>query len=144
MAFEEESLRGRIALGWVINLLLVVTMLLFMTIDSILMDDSFRSLRVDPGRQGLKTMTYILGLYTLMPVYVHLVHGIKLRLLRWVAVAAAGFGFVYFLLHHLSHLRIGQRVTFTSNVFDLLLHLVSLWVIVNSVKWAKFPRTGTE
>ena len=74
MAFEEESLRVRIALGWVINLLLVTIALLFGTIDSILMDDAFRSLRVDPGRQGLVSMTHILALYALMPVYIYLVH----------------------------------------------------------------------
>jgi hypothetical protein len=144
MAFEEESLRGHIALGWVINLLLVTISLLFNTIDSILMDDSFRSLRVDPGTSGLTTLTYILALYALMPIYVHLVHGLRIRLFRWLAVAMAGLGFVYFLLHHLAHWRVGQRPDLTSSVFDLALHAVALWVIVNSIKWAKFPRTGTE
>ena len=143
MAFEEESLRGRIALGWAINLILVTIMLLFMTIDSILMDDSFRALRMDPGRQGLRLLTYVLALYALMPVYVHLVHGLKTRLFRWIGVALACVGFVYFLLHHLSHWNFGQRPDFTSHVFDLVFHVVSLWVMFNSVRWAKFPRTGT-
>ncbi len=144
MAFEEESLRGRIALGWVINLVLVTITLLFVTINSILMDDAFRSLRIDPGLQGLASMTYTMSFYALMPVYVHLVHGLRSRIFRWIAVAMAALGFVYFLLHHLSHLRIGQRPDFTSNVLDLTLHIVAIWVLVNSVKWAKFPRTGTE
>jgi len=144
MAFEEESLRGRIALGWVINLVLVTITLLFVTIESILMDDSFRSLRIDPGLQGLASMTYIMAVYGLMPVYVHLVHGLRMRLFRWIAVAMAGLAFVYFLLHHLSHWRIGQRPDFTSHVLDLTLHVVAIWVLVNSVRWAKFPRTGTE
>jgi hypothetical protein len=144
MAFEEESLRGRIALGWVINLVLVTIALLFVTIESILMDDAFRSLRIDPGLRGLASMTYIMSLYALMPVYVHLVHGLRSRLFRWIAVAMAGLAFVYFLLHHLSHWRIGQRPDFTSNLLDLSLHIVAIWVLVNSIKWAKFPRTGTE
>ena len=143
MGFEEESLRGRIALGWVINLLLVTIALLFGTIDSILMDDAFRSLRIDPGTRGLVTLTYILSFYALMPVYIHLVHGIRFRLFRWIAVALSIFGFIYFLLHHLSHWRIGQRIGMTSNMFDLALHIVALWVIVNTIKWARFPRTGT-
>lgn len=144
MAFEEESLRGRIALGWVINLLLVTIAVLFVTIESILMDDSFRSLRIDPGLRGLASMTYTMALYALMPVYVHLVHGLKTRLFRWIAVAMAALAFVYFLLHHLSHWMGGQRADFTSNVLDLSLHIVGIWVLVNSVKWAKFPRAGTE
>jgi len=144
MAFEEESLRGRIALGWVINLLLVIVGLLFNTIYSILMDDSFRSLRVDPGLPGLKLLTYVIAFYALMPLYVHLVHGLGIRLFRWLSVAFASLAFVFFFLHHLSHWRIGQRPDLTSNVFDLTLHIVGLWVIVNSIKWARFPRRGTE
>jgi hypothetical protein len=89
-------------------------------------------------------MTYILALYALMPVYVHLVHGLRVRLFRWIAVIPAVLGFSYLLLHHLSHWRVGQRPDFTSHVFDLVLHVVALWVIMNTIKWAKFPRTGTD
>ena len=140
---QEESLRNRIALGWVINLVLVVIMLVLMTIDSILMDDNFRSLRIDPGRRGLGLLVYIFAFYALMPVYIHLVHGIRTSVSRWVAVGLAALGFIYFLLHHLSHWRLGQRPDFTSHVVDLVFHVVSLWVIVNSVNWARFPRMGT-
>lgn len=142
MQSQEESLRSQIALGWALEVAVVIIMLLFMTIESILMDDSFRSLRVDPGRGGLAMMTYLLGLYVLMPVYVNLVHGLKVRLFRWIAVVVAILGFIYFLLHHLSHIMAGQRPGFTSHVLDLLLHAVSLWVIVNSIRWARF-KAGT-
>lgn len=142
MQVEEESLRGRIALGWVLSLLVVVLMMLFMTIASILMDNEFRSLYNDPGRHGLGVLVHLLGLYAVMPVYVHLVHGLRPRAFRWIAVAMSVFGFIYFLLHHLSHVVANQRPDFTSHVFDLVLHLVSLWVIVNSVRWARFPKPG--
>lgn len=141
MQSAEESLRGRIALGWVMQLLVVVIMLQFMIYASVFMDDNFRSLRRDPGVLGLQTLVYIFGVYALMPIYVHLVHGMRIRFFRWIAVAVAALAFVYFLLHHLSHVQRGERPDFTSHVFDLVLHLISLWVIVNSVRWAKFPRT---
>lgn len=139
MQSEEESLRGRIALGWVMQLLVVVIMLLFMAYASVFMNDDFRSLFRDPGVLGLRTLVYILAFYTLMPIYVHLVHGARPRLFRWIAVAAGALAFVYFLLHHLSHVQRGERPDFTSHVFDLVHHVVSLWVVVNSVRWARFP-----
>lgn len=140
---EEESLRSRIALGWTLLLLLVVIMLEFMTISSILSDDNFKLLRADPGTQGLIMLVYVLGLFALMPVYVHWVHSMRSRIPRWIAVVLAVLSFVYFLLHHLAHWAAGQRPDFTSHVFDLIFHLVMLWVIVLSIRWAKFPRSGT-
>jgi hypothetical protein len=141
MQSQEESLRNQIALGWVMMLLTVIIMFEFMIIGSILMDNNFATIHMDPG-ESIKWMVYLIALYALMPVYVHVVHGMKSRLLRWGAVAVAGLGFFFFLLHHLSHWNIGQRPDFGSHVLDLVLHLISLWVIVNSVRWARFPRQG--
>jgi hypothetical protein len=141
MQSSEESLRNQIALGWVMMLLVVVITFVFMTIASILMDNNFATLRMDPG-DSIKWLVYLIGLYALMPVYVHLVHGMRTRVFRWAAVALAALSFVFFLLHHLSHWQIGQRPDLSSHVLDVVLHLISLWVIVSSVKWARFPRQG--
>lgn len=137
MQSEEESLRNQIALGWVLELVVVVVMLLFMTIESILMDNNFATLHMDPG-ESTKWMVYLIAFYALMPIYVHLVHGVKPRIFRWLGVALAALGFVFFLLHHLSHWRIGQRPDFSSHVLDLLLHLIGVWVIWSSVRWARW------
>jgi hypothetical protein len=139
MPLQEESLRQQIALGWVMELLIVVTMFVCMIIDSAMRDDNFASLRVDPGN-SLKWLVFLIGLYALMPVYVNLVHGLRLRLFRWLAVALAVCGFLFFLLHHLAHWQMGQRPDLSSHALDLVLHLISLWVIVNSIRWARFPR----
>ena len=82
------------------------------------------------------------GVPAIMPVFVHLVHGLRTRIGRWFATGAATLGFFYFLLHHLGHMQFGDRPSFTSHVFDLILHAISLWVIINSVKWAKLPPTN--
>ena len=137
---EEESLRGRIALGWVLLLLLVTIMLEFMTMSSILANDNFKLLRMDPGAQGLVMLVWVLGLFGVMPIYVHWVHGMRSRIPRWIAVVMGVLTFLYFLLHHLAHWAAGQRPDLTSHVFDLVFHLVALWVIVNSIRWAKFRR----
>ena len=144
MQSREEGLRNQIALGWVMILLIIVVMLEFMIIGSSLQDPNFMPLDKDPGRLGLRLLTYIFGLYALMPVYVHLVHGARTRIFRWLAVAVAVLGFLYFLLHHLAHWNYGQRPEGITHVFDIVLHLLSIWVIVNSVQWARYPRTVTE
>jgi len=136
---EAESLRSQIAVGWITNLLVLTVMLAFMITTSLLteVDTGFRSLRYDPGRAGMRMLTYIVALYALMPVYVALVGGLRSRAWRWLGVAAAAFGFVFLVLHHLAHWRAGQRPDFNSHVLDLTLHLVGIWVLVNSIRWAK-------
>jgi hypothetical protein len=83
---------------------------------------------------------YVFAAYPVLPVYIHLVHGRKTRLFRWIAVALAALGFLFFLLHHLSHWTLGQRPDLSSHVLDLAIEVISLWVLVNSVKWARLPR----
>jgi len=137
---DELSLRTQISFGWITNLLVSSVMLLFMTIESVLADNDFRSLRLDPGMEGVKgSLVYLLAFYALMPVCVNLVAGFRTRVFRWIAVACASVGFVFFLLHHLSHWYFGTRPDFTSHVLDLILHTVGIWVIVNSIKWARLP-----
>ena len=136
---QEESLRNQIALGWVMELLILAFMFVFMVIDSIVADNSFMSIRMDPG-PSTHWLVYLVGVYALMPIYVHLVHGLRPRVFRWLAVALATLGFLFFLLHHLAHWQAGQRPDLSSHAFDLVLHLISLWVIFNSIRWARFPR----
>ncbi|HKH43530.1 MAG TPA: hypothetical protein VKM72_02585 [Thermoanaerobaculia bacterium] len=141
MQHQEESLRNQIALGWTLNLLMIAIMLLFSTVESILMDNGFATLRMDPG-ESIKWMVYLIALYALMPVYVYLIHGLRTRIGRWLAVGLAVVGFFYFLLHHLSHWQIGQRPDLSSHVLDLTFHAIAIWVIVTSIRWARFPRAA--
>lgn len=140
---EEESLRNRIALGWLLMLVLVNMMLLFMTMSSILADDNFKLLRMDPGKAGIVMLVWVLGLQALMPIYVHWVHGMRSRIPRWIAFALAIINFLFFLLHHLAHWAAGQRPDLTSHVFDLIFHVAALWVLVLTFRWARFPRMAT-
>jgi hypothetical protein len=105
---QDESLRHQIALGWIMELLLMVIMLEFMTIASIIEDNNFKNLRMDPG-EAIHWMVYLVAIFALMPIYVHLVHGVRTRIFRWIAFALAILIFLYFLLHHLAHWAAGQR-----------------------------------
>lgn len=139
MELEEESLRSQIGLGWGLGGVALAMTIGFMIVDSSLMDNNFRSLRADPGT-SIEWLVYVFAVFPLMPVYVNLVHGVRPRLLRWLGVAVAGLELVFFLLHHLSHWQLGERPTVSSHVFDVVLEIVLVWVLVNSIKWAKFRR----
>lgn len=136
---REETLRTQIAIGSITNLLILCMMFAFMITGSALADNGFRALHRDPGIRGLNMLVYMVPYYALMPIYVYWVSGLRLRFLRWVAVANAGLGFVFWILHHLSHWHFGERPDFGSHVMDLTLHAVGLWVLVQSITWAKLP-----
>jgi hypothetical protein len=141
---REESLRIQIALGSITMLLVLGWMFTFMIAESALMNNNFRALHRDPGLDGLRYIIYIVPFYALLPLYVYSIRNLKLRLFRWLEVAAAGLGFVFWILHHLSHWSFGQRPSFSSHVVDLTLHAVGLWLLVNSIKWARLPLAERE
>jgi hypothetical protein len=136
---REEDLRHQVALGWVMNGAVLAISFGFMIIESALMNNNFRSVRADLGG-SIGWLVYVVALYPLMPVYIHLVHALRPRALRWLAVAVAALGFVFFTLHHLSHWFAGQRLDLRSHAFDVAIEVISLWVLYNSVRWARLPR----
>lgn len=141
LAVRDESLRSQIALGWVTNLLLLAMMFIHMIFFSLITeaDQHFRTLYMDPGRRGLAQFGSLIARFAVMPIYVSAVSTLRPRAFRWVAVAAAAYGFLFFLLHHLSHWYAGDRPTFNSHVLDLTMHAVGLWVLIRSVQWARMP-----
>lgn len=135
----EEDLRHQIALGWVMNGVILAISFGFMIIESAMMNNNFRSIRADPGA-SIKWLVYVVAVYPVMPMYIHLVHALRARVFRWLAVAVAALGFLFFLLHHLSHWFAGQRLDLSSHAFDVAIEVISLWVLYNSVRWARLPR----
>lgn len=148
MQQQEESLRWQIALGWVANLLVLTIQFVYMISYSLLTeaDRYFRSLHLDPSVPGLKMLILVACVYALMPLIVFLLSGIRLRAVRWLPVAIAAFAFISNLLHHLSHSMFGGRPDFASHVPDLTGHAIGLWVLINSVRWARYraPASATQ
>lgn len=134
---HKEIYPTRIAIGWLSLLLLLVVMLVFMIVFSALDNDEFASLRRDPGRGGLRMMTYVVGIYALMPILVQIVDRWRMAAARWIMVAAAAGNIMFMLMHHLSHWHGGDRPNFNSHVLDLAIHAVGLWVLYNSIRWAR-------
>lgn len=141
-ATTADLLPAKIALGWIASLLVQTIVMVMMIVETLLREAStgFRSLHIDPGTQGLRMLVYAVAFYALMPVYVFAVRSLRPPAFRWIAVAASFAGFMFLLLHHLSHVFFHQRPDFTSNVMDLTLHVIGLWVIVNSIRWARVAR----
>jgi hypothetical protein len=137
---REESLRIQIALGAITALMILCMMLAFMITQSALADNQFEALHRDPGLFGIRMLVYVVPYYALIPVYVYCIGTFRLQVFRWIIVAIAGLGLVFWILHHLSHWRLGSRPDFNSHVMDLTLHVVGLWLLVSSIRWAKLPK----
>ena len=151
MQHQEESLRWKVALGWVISLVLLTIQFASRLAHGMLTeaDHYFRSLHVDLGVAGLRTLLVIACAYALMPIFVLVMGGARLRAPRWIAVAAAALALVSTpgsrtsnIPHHLLHLVAGAEPVFVVNVPDLTMQLILLWVLVNSVRWARYGATA--
>lgn len=138
---DSDNMRNQIALGWVSLLLVLVIMLLFMIVQSAFDNDGFSALRSDPGRAGLRTMTYAVGIYALMPTVTYLLDAARPRALRWLMPAFVTANILFMLMHHLSHWHAGQRPNFNTHFLDLVYHLIGLWVLYCSIRWARSGQT---
>lgn len=127
----------RIALGWITVLVLLLVLLTTMIVFSAFDNDGFTMLRKDPGRVGLRQMTFLVALYAIMPILVYAFDRVRFAGLRWMMVAFAGANFFYLLLHHLSHWQGGERPTLGSHMIDIAINIVGVWLIYNSVRWAR-------
>lgn len=134
---ENSQYPTRIALGWITMLMLLMITLLTMIVLSALDDDGFSSLRRDPGRAGLGMMSFVVALYAMMPMLTFTIDRLRATALRWVMVAFAGANFFFLMLHHLSHWYGGDRPTLSSHMIDIAIHVIGLWLIYNSVRWAR-------
>lgn len=134
---ENSQYPTRIALGWVTMLMLLLVTLLTMIVFSALDDDGFSSLRKDPGRAGLNMMSFVVAAYAMMPLLTFAIDRMRATALRWAMVAFAGANFFFLVLHHLSHWHGGDRPTLSSHMIDIAIHVVGLWLIYNSVRWAR-------
>lgn len=134
---ESREYPTRIALGWLTIMFLMLVMLVTMIVYSAFDNDGFTMLRRDPSRVGLRQLSYLVAGYSLMPMLVYAIDGMRFAFLRWLMVAFASANFFYLALHHLSHWVAGERPTLGSHALDIALDVVSLWLIYNSVRWAR-------
>jgi hypothetical protein len=140
MKHSEESLRQQIALGWVASLTLLATTLIGMMLQGMFTETDFIGLRTDPGYQGLFMLKLLSGIYVFTAIGVYAFG--SSRFFRWIALIAAILMFLLMVMHHLSHWVAGQRLGIMSHVMDVLHHVSMGWVVLNSIRWVRAPKTA--
>lgn len=134
---RDEVLALQIALGWVLLLLIKTIGFSAAILFSIYAENDFRELFLDPGPASARSLWYVFWLLSVMPIYVMVVSRSKIALARWVSVPIAAAFLVLGILHELSHWQYGDRPDFNSHIIDLMNHGAGLWVLVNSIRWAR-------
>jgi hypothetical protein len=137
MQSKEDILRIKISMGWLSMLAVVIVMLVCMIYASIFEGNAFKALYRDPSPTGIVSLQALLAVYALMPLFVYVIGGIRLRALRWLPGIFAILMLLYFGLHHAGHTYSGDRPTVVSHLLDVAHHLLAIWVVVNSIRWAK-------
>jgi hypothetical protein len=136
----QEKLSIKIAMGWVMLLLVLAVSLLMMVVAGIMADDGFSIMRKDPGKGGMMLLVYVFGFYSVMPIAVSLAQNAKSSAARWVVVAVTVFLFLFFFVHHMSHWVNGERPSLNSHFLEIAHHCIALWVISLSILWARMPK----
>lgn len=134
METNAQWLRHKISLGWIAMLLVLTVMLAHMILLGIYAENDFAALKRDPGPGFLKYLMLVYCLYAVMPIYIY---SVERKALRWVGVGVASLFFLFFVLHHLGHWVAGDRPGVLSHALEAALHVLGLWVVVNSVRWAR-------
>jgi hypothetical protein len=139
MKDKNDTLAWQISIGWVTMLALLAIMVVLSILESIYMKNDFGNLWADPGPKGIKSMVFVVAVYALMPVYVSITEPRGSRGYAYLAVAFAFIALFFFVMHHIAHWYYGQRNDLSSHVLDVTHHIVAIWVIINSLKWARRP-----
>lgn len=138
-----DDLRSRIAQGWTAMLLAFVCMFLGDLVKSAITND-FSKWATDPGPLGLRVVSVVMTIYIVVPM---LVRNVRARWYRWVAVAQAAVIGMFILAHQVAHALNGSRPFDINHIFDFTHHVLAIWVIVLSVRWAQqdveLPALGT-
>jgi hypothetical protein len=135
---KDDYLCTQIVHAW-IGMFIVFASMLLMQVLQLLIDDNVEMLYLDPGISGMKVLISIEAFYAMMMVLTHLVHPVaKLRPLRWLLMVAGLLTWMYFITHHAGHYTQNERPDFFSNVLDLTHHVLGLWLVITSVRWARY------
>ena len=140
MKSNDDILCQQIVLGWVLEFMLLVAMLLVMVVYAGIADRFSEYIRWDPGAEGLVFVVYELGLFAALPVYTYIIRERASRWWRWPLVVIAAITLIFTALHHLMHALAGQRQGAYSHVLELVAELVLAWLVINTFRWARMPR----
>ena len=133
----QEKLSIQVAMGWVMLLLVLTVSLVMMIVAGIVANDGFTVMRADPGKGGMMLLVYVFGVYAVMPIAVTLAQRTRAAAARWAVTVMSVLLFLFFFVHHLSHWTAGERPNFNSHFLEVAHHIIAVWVIYSSVRWAR-------
>jgi len=133
----QDNYHSKVAMGWISQLIVILIVLVFAIYQSVYDDDNFAALLADPGSEGFTLLVVITATYALMPYVVYIIQSTKVRFLRWIPVAVAALNLLFFFLHHWKHIMNGTRTNLMSHTLDIVLHIIGVWILVYSIRWAR-------
>ena len=129
----DDAFRGRVAQGWIAMFLCFACMFLMALVRDAVGND-FSRWAADPGNLGLRVVSVLMTIYIFMPMLVRNVRG---HWFRWVAVGIAAFIGFFILAHQVAHALTQSRPFDIVHIFDFSHHLLTLWVVTLTVRWAR-------
>ena len=134
---RDDFLALQVAMGWILLLLIKTVGFSAAILFSIYAENGFRELFSDPGPTSARSLWYVFWLISAMPIYIMVATRSRQVWLRWISVPIAAAFLLIGILHELSHWQYGDRPDFNSHVIDLMNHGAALWILVNSIRWAR-------
>lgn len=128
-----DDLRNRIALGWISMLFCAFGGFLADLIKSAVYND-FSKWATDPGPVGMQIVSTVIVIYIAMPLVIRSVSAVWFR---WTLVGLTVFFALFFVAHQVAHAVSGTRPFDIVHVFDFAHHVIAIWQIVLTARWAR-------
>ncbi|MDB5815274.1 MAG: hypothetical protein JWN23_2391 [Rhodocyclales bacterium] len=135
-----DSLRSRIAQAWTAMFFCVTCGFLNDLILSAATND-FSKWEFDPGTFGLKMVSVVMTIYIFMPI---LIRNINAHWFRWFCLVATVFFGLFFVAHQVAHALTNTRPFNIIHIFDFAHHILVVWTIVLTARWARQARPDIE
>lgn len=134
---QSDYFATQVVIGWVAFLLVTVASLVCAIVFSAYDSNNFAALFDDPGPAELRGIRYVVFFIVLIPIYVSVFAQTTIRPLRWLPIVLAACVLFWGGMHHLSHVVHGDMPTLGSNMIKFAQHAVMLWILWNSLCWAR-------
>lgn len=132
----------KLSYQWLLLLVLILGELVILVCMGITNNNGFEAFRAAPGAAGMPFVVTLFGIYSLMPVAIHLVDRYGHRYFRNLILAITFLILFAFFLHHLDHYfnRSATRPNWWSTALEDIHHIIALWTIITTFKWSRMSK----
>jgi hypothetical protein len=140
--FESRYLATRVAVGWVLFLLVKVFAFSSAILFSIYANDGHQALFLEPGPDAARAARYVFGLVSIVPIYVFVVAGVRSSWWRWPVVLMGTALLLVSLLHHWGHWAHGELGGPGAHIVHLMATGAAAWLVYSAIAWARHRSVG--